>query len=130
MLLDSQNLFSENQEITSGTIYSQNIIDFGNTDVSFVPVVVQAVSDFSNLTSLTVAFETSSVSNFSTSNVLVETKLTLDELKAGAKFPVVRLPKGNIRYMRLKYIVEGTSETTGKITAGAVAGDGLAYHEI
>ena len=64
MLLDSQNLFSENQEITTGTIYSQNIVDFGKNDVSFVPVVIQAVDEFSGLTSLKVSIETSSTSDF------------------------------------------------------------------
>ena len=49
MLLDNENLFCENQDITSGEIYSQNIINFGKNDVSFAPVVVQAVSDFTGL---------------------------------------------------------------------------------
>ena len=119
MLLDSQNLFSENQEITTGTIYSQNIIDFGKNDVSFVPVIIQAVSDFTGLTSLTVKVQTSSSANFD----------EVIDLKAGAKFPINYLPKGNLGFMRLAYVVEG-SETTGKITAGAVAGDGLSAHEV
>ena len=129
MLLDSQNLFSENQEITTGTIYSQNIIDFGKNDVSFVPVIIQAVSDFSALTSLTVKVQTSTSSAFDEAIDLIEAKLELEKLKAGAKFPINYLPKGNLGFMRLVYVVEG-SETTGKITAGAVAGDGLSAHEI
>ena len=40
MLLDTQNLFCENQQITSSTTYSENIIAFGKNDVSFVPVVI------------------------------------------------------------------------------------------
>lgn len=130
MLLDSQNLFSENQAITSGTIYSQNIIDFGKNDVSFAPVIVQAVSDFSNLDSLSVIFQTSSTSTFDEVVDLIETKLELSKLKEGVKFPINQLPKGNLQYMRLAYIVQGATETTGKITAGVVAGDGLSYHEI
>ena len=80
MLLDSQNLFCENQEITSGTIYSQNIINFGKNDVSFAPVVVQAVEDFSGLTNLKVAFETSESSDFSEAIVLAESSLSLSEI--------------------------------------------------
>ncbi|MBR3605580.1 MAG: hypothetical protein IKL52_06095 [Candidatus Gastranaerophilales bacterium] len=129
MLLDSQNLFSENQEITTGTIYSQNIIDFGKNDVSFVPVIIQVVSDFTGLTSLAVKVQTSSSANFDEVIDLIESKLEVEKLKAGAKFPINYLPKGNLGFMRLAYVVEG-SETTGKITAGVVAGDGLSAHEV
>ena len=129
MLLDNENLFCENQEITTGTIYSQNIIKFGKNDVSFAPVVVQAVEDFSGLTSLKIAFETSENADFSDSTVLAESTLTLDKLKAGSTFPITFLPKGNKGYMRLAFVVEGT-ETTGKITSGVVAGNGLSHHEI
>lgn len=130
MLLDSQNLFSENQTITSGEICSQNIIDFGKNDVSFVPLIIQVVEDFSDLTSLDVSIETSSNSNFETFEVLAHSTLKLAQLKAGAKFPIDKLPKGNLGYMRLKFVVSGADETTGKITAGVVASDGLSYHEI
>ena len=129
MLLDNENLFCENQDITSGEIYSQNIINFGKNDVSFAPVVVQAVSDFTGLTSLKVSFETSDSVEFLQPVVLAESTLTLDELKMGSTFPITFLPKGNKGYMRLKFSVVGT-ETTGKITSGVVAGNGLSYHEI
>lgn len=129
MLLDNENLFCENQEITSGTIYSQNIINFGKNDVSFAPVVVQAVSNFSGLTTLSVAFETSATSDFSTPTILAQTTLSLADLKEGTSFPIGFLPKGNKGYMRLKFVVEG-NETTGKITAGVVYGNGLSIGEI
>ena len=129
MLLDSQNLFSDKQEIISGTIYSQNIIDFGKNDVSFAPCIVQVVEDFTSLTSLKVVVQTSATSSFEEVVDLLESTLPLAQLKAGAKFPISFLPKGNKGYMRLAYIVEG-SESTGKITAGVVASDELSYHEI
>ena len=129
MLLDTQNLFCENQEITSGTIYSQNIINFGKNDVSFAPVVVQAVEDFSGLTNLKVAFETSESSDFSEAIVLAESSLSLSELTAGSTFPFSFLPKGNKGYMRLKFTIDGVEET-GKITSGVVAGNGLSINEI
>lgn len=130
MLLDAQNLFSDAQAITTGTINSTNTVRFGKNDVSFVPVIIQAVSDFSNLTSLTVKVQTSADSDFTAAVDLAESKLLLASLKAGAKFPISYLPKGNLGYIRLSYIVEGTAETTGKITAGVVAADGLECHEI
>ena len=129
MLLDNENLFCEKQEITSGEIYSQNIINFGKNDVSFAPVVVQVVEDFTGLSSLKVVFETSAIADFSQSSILAESSLTQAELKAGATYPITFLPKGNKGYMRLKFVVDGT-ESTGKITSGVVAGNGLSIHEI
>ena len=130
MLLDAQNLFSDAQEITSGTIYSTNVVRFGKNDISFVPVIIQAVSDFTNLTSLNVKIQTSETSDFSSSSDLAESTMVLTDLKAGKKFPISYLPKGNKGYIRLAYTVEGTTETTGKITAGVVASDELSYHEM
>ena len=130
MLLDAQNLFSDNQQITTGTIYSTNTIKFGKNDVSFVPLVIQVVKDFSNLTSLTVKIQTSTDENFSSSVDLVSSTLNKDELIIGKKFPISYLPKGNKGYMRIAYTVSGTQETTGLITASVVAGDGLGIQEI
>ena len=129
MLLDAQNLFSENQEMTTGTIYSTNVVKFGKNDISFVPVVIQAVEDFTGLSSLNVSIQTSEDAEFSLPVDLAQSKLDLAELKAGAKFPITYLPKGNKGYIRLAYTIEG-SEATGKITAGVVASNELSYHEM
>ena len=94
MLLDAQSLFSDAQEISSGTIQSTNIVKFGKGDVSFVPVIIQAVSDFSNLSNLTVKVQTSETSDFSNATDLLETTLPLAQLSAGARFPICHLPKG------------------------------------
>ena len=125
MLLDSQNLFSDKQKITTGTIYSTNTVKFGEGDISYLPLIIQAVSDFSDLTSLAVQVQTSSSADFTTSTTLTSATMTKAELKAGAKFPISYLPKGNLGYVRLAYIVTGTSETTGTITAGVVASDDI-----
>lgn len=122
MLLDTQTLFSDNQQITTGTIVSTNVVKFGKSDISFVPLLVQAVSDFSNLTSLELKVETSSTSDFSTAVTLASAEMLKADLKEGATFPINAIPRGNLGYIRLKYIVTGTAETTGKITAGVVAG--------
>ncbi len=123
MLLDSQNLFSDNQPITTGTINSDNIVYFGKGDVSFAPLLIQVVNDFSNLTSLTVKILTSETEDFSSSEELVNSTLELEELKSGQRFPINYLPKGNKGYMKIVYTVNGTAETTGKITAGVIAAD-------
>lgn len=130
MLLDAQNLFSNNQAITTGTIISTNTVKFGKNDVSFVPVIIQVTADFSDLTSLAVAVQTASDEAFTVPVTLASSSLALAALKAGTKFPISYLPKGNLGYIRLAYTVTGTTETTGKITAGTVASDELSYHEI
>ena len=123
MLLDTQNLFSDNQAITTGTIYSTNTVKFGLGNVSFVPLLIQVVNDFTNLTSLTVKVQTSATSDFASSVDLAQSTVLLADLKAGKRFPINYLPQGNLGYMRLAYVTAGeTSETTGKITAGVAAG--------
>lgn len=52
MLLDSENLFSDNQSLASGTIYSENIIKFGNGDISYLPLLIQVTNDFTNARNL------------------------------------------------------------------------------
>lgn len=130
MLLDAQSLFSDGQEITSGVINSTNVVRFGAGDVSFVPVLIQAVEDFTNLTSLNVKIQTSSDEGFSQAVDLIDSTMKLEELKTGARFPICHLPKGNLGYLRLVYTVDGSAETTGKITAGVVIGNGLSFHEV
>ena len=130
MLLDTQNLFSDNQDITTGTIISTNTVKFGKSDISFVPLVIQSVSDFSNLTSLEVKVETATDAAFTNPVILAGSVLNRADLHAGATFPINTIPKGNLGYIRLKYVVTGTAETTGKITAGVVYGIDRGIQEI
>ena len=57
MLLDAQNLFSDAQAITA-TAASTNVIDTGSAKDdgkgAGVPLLIQCVEDFDNLTSLTI----------------------------------------------------------------------------
>ena len=129
MLLDSQAMFSDAQEITSGTIYSTNTVKFGKGDVSFVPVIIQVVKSFENLSKLSVSVQTANDAEFLEPVTLMESQMLLADLKEGAKFPIAFLPKGNLGYMRLAYTVDGT-ESAGKITAGVVAKDGVSFHEL
>lgn len=120
MLLDNESLFCDSQAITSGTIYSTNTVKFGSGEVSWVPVIIQVVKDFVSLEKLNVKVQTSANESFSSPTDLVESTLALADLKAGKKFPINYLPKGNLGFMRLCFTVTGT-ETTGAITAGVTA---------
>ncbi len=119
MLLDSQNLFSDNQKITK-TADSTNIVRFGAGDISYLPLLIQVVNDFSTCQSLTVKIITSDNPAFARPVELAQTTIARVELKAGKKFPICHMPKGNLGYVKLNYAVTGSDEETGAITAGVV----------
>lgn len=127
MLLDNQNLFSDNQKITSGTQDSQNIVRFGKGDISYLPLLVQVTNDFKDLTSLTIKILTSETQDFANSEILVESTLQKAKLTTGAKFPIANMPKGNKGYIKLAYTTEGATETTGTITAGIVLNNDITF---
>ena len=138
MIFDKQNLFSDAQAITA-TAASTNVIDLGATGTVAgegapisrdigpgvpIPLRVQVVEAFNTLTSLAVALQVSTTENFA-APITVETQtIALADLKAGAVFGgLYYVPRGtNARYARLNYTVTGTAPTTGKVTAGIVAG--------
>lgn len=125
MLFDVKNLFSNAQAITA-TAASTNIIDRGdNKDVGAagdIPLCIQVTESFNNLTSLAVAFQTDSDSAFGSPTTLFTVTVPLASLVAGYIAPVIVVPKDCERYLRLNYTVTGTAPTTGKVTAGVVAG--------
>ena len=132
MILDEQGMFSNNQAVTESSA-SENILDLGDREVSFgtpVEIFVQVTEDFDNLTSLTVAVQTSDDEEFTTSVTLIECTVLLADLTQGSVIPVKFLPKGNIGYMRLYYTVTGTAPTQGKILAGVVEGAQESFHNI
>lgn len=125
MQLDAKLLMSDKQAITA-TAASTDIIDRGDTkDVGKagdIPLLVQVTENFNNLTSLAIAIQTDSDSGFGTAKTLATVTVPLADLKAGYQLPVITLPKNIQRYVRLNYTVTGTAPTTGKVTAGIVAG--------
>ena len=60
---------------------------------------------------------------FTPDRVIPLATVPLAQLKAGSQISRDGLPRGlTLQYGRLKYTVSGTAPTTGKITAGVVAG--------
>ena len=130
MLLDSQNLFSDNQLITLGTTNSQNIVKFGIGDISYLPLLIQVTNDFLNLDSLNIKILTSDNPEFSSSIELCQTSLAKNQLYQGAKFPIANMPKGNKGYIKLVYEGIGSQEeTNGTITAGIVLNNDTSLEE-
>lgn len=126
MLYDKQNLFSDNQAITT-TANSENVVCFAAGPIKEVaageaiPLRVQVTQDFAGLTSLAVSVETAATEDFAGAETLATSgAIAAADLKAGFVFPINYIPVGNLGYMRLKYTVSGTA-TAGKITAGVVA---------
>lgn len=126
MLLDQQALFSAAQAITA-TAASTNVIDTGsNKDVGKygdIPLLIQVVEGFNNLTSLTVTVQTDDNSAFSSAADVLSMTIPLASLVLGYKSPVITLPMKMERYIRLNYTVTGTAPTTGKVTAGITGGE-------
>ena len=132
MILDEQNLFSDNQVITKSTA-SNNVINFGKREIAFgtpVDLFIQVTETFNNLTSLTISVQTSEDEAFSTPIDLIEQTIPVEELTKGDVSNLKFLPKGNLGYMRLNYIVVGTAPTTGAILAGIVDGAQESFHNV
>jgi hypothetical protein len=138
MIMDRTLLFSDGQAITA-TAASTNLVDLGATgtpyggsalvrDIGYgneVEMVCTVTQTFNNLTSLTISIQTDDNASFSSATtVWTSPAYTLAQLAVGAKYLLPdQLPAGvNERYVRLNYTVAGTAPSTGKITAGVVAG--------
>ncbi|TIT90394.1 MAG: hypothetical protein E5W41_00275 [Mesorhizobium sp.] len=131
MIFDMQTLLSDAQAITA-TAASTNIIDLGPINSGFardigkgkpIPLRIQLVEAFNNLTSLTIALQVDDNSGFASPKTVWSQTVVLADLIAGKVIVPEYITRGtDERYMRLNYTVTGTAPTTGKITAGVVAG--------
>ncbi|HHM6439591.1 Bbp16 family capsid cement protein [Pseudomonas aeruginosa] len=125
MLFDKKLLMSNAQAITASAA-STDVIDRGDTkDVGRagdIPLCIQVVEAFNTLTSLTIELQTDDNSGFGSPRSLFSVVVPLADLNVGYQTPVIVLPQKTERYLRLNYTVTGTAPTTGKVTAGVVAG--------
>ncbi len=130
MIMDKENLFSEDQAVTA-TAVSTNVIDLGvNRDIGKgtpVPIIIQVTEDFAGLTSLTASIETDDNESFSSATVLATSgAVPVASLEAGYQLAMQYMPLGTQRYLRINYTVAGTG-TAGTVTAGVVAGHQHSY---
>lgn len=144
MILDLNTLLSgslgaggvlNGQAITADAV-SQNVLDLGATGVipyggaaiqrdlgkcNHVPLLIQVVEDFSDLTSLTVSVEYATDEAFTSPVELTKQTVAVASLKKGFIFAIDKFPRDiKGRYVRLKYDVTGTNPTAGKVIAGVV----------
>ena len=138
MIFDKTLQFSDQQAITA-TAVSTNVIDLLPTGTVYghaaallrdlgignkIPLLVQVVQAFNTLTSLTIALQGSTDEAFSSPQTIFTTPaVPLASLVVGYQVPIDFIPRGaTYRYLRLSYTVAGSNPSTGKITAGVVAG--------
>lgn len=131
MIFDMQTLLSDAQAITA-TAASTNTIDLGPIATGIVrdigkgkpiPLRIQVVEAFNNLTSLTIALQVDDNTGFASPKTVWSQVVVLADLIAGKVIVPEWVLRGtDERYMRLNYTVTGTAPTTGKITAGVVMG--------
>lgn len=138
MILSAQQLFSDDQAVTA-TAISENVIDLGapgtpygavaplNQDVGKgnpVPVLIQVTEDFATLTSLTVTLEVSAAAGLTSPQVLATETILAADLVAGKQTFMQCLPNGaDLRYLGVRYTVNGSNATAGAITAGISMGN-------
>lgn len=132
MIFDELTLLSDRQAITA-TARSTNVIDLGASTIKRdvgkgvrrIPIRIQVVEPFNNLTSLTVALQVSNDPTFATGvkTVWSHTAVAAD-LVAGYVVVPEHVTRGtDLRYMSLNYTVAGTAPTTGRVTAGITMGN-------
>lgn len=132
MIFDVQTLLSNAQAITA-TAASTNVIDLGPIKTGIVrdigkgkqiPLLIQVVEDFNNLTSLAIALQVDDADTFGTPKTVWSATVLLADLKKGYVVVPEHITRyTNERFMRLNYTVTGTAPTTGKITAGVTMGN-------
>ena len=135
MIFDQTLLFSDAQAITA-TAASTNIIDTLATGTVYgaaaalskdigkgnrIPINIQVVEAFNNLTSLTIDLQVDSVEGFGSPKTVVSQTIALADLIAGKVSTLHFVPAGaDERYVRVNYTVTGVAPTTGKVSAGIV----------
>ncbi len=124
MILDVENLYSDDQAITT-TADSTNIIQLpanagpGNP----VRILIQVTTDFAGGTSIAIDLETDATAAFGSLATVASTQaIATATLVAGYKFEIQFVPTGMEEFSRLEYTVVGTM-TAGNITAGIIFDD-------
>lgn len=124
MILDKDNLFSEDQAVTA-TAASTNVIDLGvDRDIGNgepIEVLVAVPVAFTGTGTLAVELQTDDVEGFASPTVIQKSgELAAADLAAGNQVFKVRVGRETQRYVRLNYVVTGTAFTAGQLTSGLI----------
>lgn len=128
MILDKENLFSEDQAVTV-TAASSNVIDLqGANGGDMSPgepleILAQVTAAFTagGSATLTVALQSDDAEGFGTVVTHLTTPaIAVADLVEGYRLPFSMIPEGLGRYVRLNYTVATGPMTAGTIMAGIV----------
>ncbi|RCL00936.1 MAG: hypothetical protein JSC189_001029 [Candidatus Tokpelaia sp. JSC189] len=130
MIFDQTTMLSDRQKINE-TQPSTHTIDLGERriprDIGVgvqIPLLVQVVESFNNLTMLGVRLENSEDMDFTHPKVIWEQSAPLVSLEAGKVIaPEFISRTTNRRYLRLFYTINGDAPSKGAITAGVTMGN-------
>lgn len=117
-MLDNTLVFADEQAVTN-TANAAKVVDTvgGGNEYSNLWLEAIVKEDFNTLTSLTMTLVESDTEALGSPNTLFEKKVLLADLKAGAVPVKVRLPLFTKRYLGLKFTVDGSPATKGKVSA-------------
>ena len=128
MILDKQNLMSEDQAVTVSAA-STNVIDLGAVDATAPTpnlrlghlgrVLVQVTADFATCTSIAAKVQVSADAAFTApKDVISGGAVAVASALAGKKLLDVQLPEeADLRYLRVYYTVAGSAATAGTVVA-------------
>lgn len=134
MILNKNLMFAEAQAITA-TAISENVIQWEGVETvplesgpidrnlgkgTPIPILIQVVEDFANLTSLTITLETATNAALSSGGVVLATTVAIPvaSLVAGYQPAIEWLPDAVMKeYCGLRFTVGGSNANAGKITA-------------
>jgi len=119
MLIDDQITFCTAQQILA-TGFSEDVVDLGvpgqgaGNDLNVLAFISQA---YNNLTSLTIALQSSVDAAFTAPKAHQSITVLLADLYMGKKIDLGVIPGDALRYTRLAFTVAGTAPTTGRVDA-------------
>ena len=126
MYIDRQNLFGQDQAVTTSTASTDYIDlgaarDIGNGERPEILVLCTQDVTASGAATVTVALQSDDNSSFSTPiNLVLSDAIPKASLVAGTEVLRVAVPYGTERYLRLFYTVGTGPLTAGKFTSGLI----------
>jgi len=130
MIIDKQNLFSEDQALTA-TANSTNVIDLGNdharnqalNEKGLLEIMCRVTTAFAGGTSLKAGLYKDDAVGMGTQALVIESAVVITaSLVAGYRFTLGKLPEIDKQYLRMTYTIVGTM-SAGKVTAGLILQD-------
>ena len=126
MYIDRQNLFSQDQAVTTSAASTDYIDlgvarDIGNGERPEILVLCTQDVTAAGAATVTVALQSDDNASFSSpANLVLSDAVPKASLVAGTEVLRVAVPHGTERYLRLFYIVDTGPLTSGKFTSGLV----------